>query len=78
MNVKNLKCLRCGNAMEPGFVMDRAHYSVPTVASWVEGAPERSIWSGLKTQGRDTFPVISYRCEQCGYLEAYARVLEQS
>ena len=77
MNVKDLKCPRCNGAMEPGFVMDRAHYSVPTVASWVEGAPERSFWTGLKTRDRETFPVISYRCENCGYLEAYARVLEK-
>ena len=76
MNVNDLKCPRCGSQMEPGFVMDREDHSVQAVAKWVEGAPERSFWSGLKTTGRETFPVISYRCEKCGYLEAYARPLQ--
>ena len=28
---------------------------------------------GLKTKGRESYPVRSYRCEKCGYLEFYAR-----
>jgi hypothetical protein len=35
------------------------------------------MWTGLKLKGHETFPVTSYRCEKCGYLEAYARPLEK-
>jgi hypothetical protein len=58
--------------MEPGFVADKGHYSVPDVQKWVEGRPERSFWSGLKLKDRDVLPVSTYRCERCGYLEFYA------
>ena len=77
MNAKDLKCPRCGGSMEAGLVVDRGHYSVPEIAKWVEGVPEHSLWTGLKLKGRETFPVTSYRCDQCGYLEAYAWPMEK-
>jgi len=67
-----LACLRCGGAMERGFVADKADYSVPETQKWVEGAPERSFWWGLKLKDRSVIPVSTYRCERCGYLESYA------
>lgn len=74
--MNDLKCPRCSGAMEIGLVVDRGHYSLPEVANWVEGMPERSLWSGLKTKGRESYPVRSYRCEACGYLEFYAKAEE--
>lgn len=59
--------------MEGGFVADKAHYSMPETQKWVEGAPEHSFWSGLKLKGREIIPVMTYRCERCGFLESYAR-----
>ncbi len=67
------ECLRCRGRMEPGFVLDRGHYSQPAEQRWVEGSPEPSFWSGLKTRGREVFGVITYRCDRCGYLESYAQ-----
>ena len=58
--------------MEQGFVADKAAYSMPETQEWVEGAPERSFWSGLKMKDREVLPVMTYRCEKCGYLESYA------
>ena len=58
--------------MEPGFVADKGHYSVPDTQQWVEGTPERSFWSGLKLKDRQVLPVSTYRCERCGWLESYA------
>ena len=66
------QCPRCKGDMEDGFVADKAHYSVPETQKWVEGAPERSFWSGLKLKGKEVFSVRTYRCERCGYLESYA------
>ncbi len=74
--MNDLKCPRCGSAMELGIVMDRAHYSDPQIPNWVEGIPERSFWTGLKLKGRETHPVRSYRGEKCGYLESYALLAE--
>ena len=71
---RELECLRCKGPMERGFVADKAHYSVPETQKWVEGIPERSFWSGLKTKDRDVVPVSTWRCERCGYLESYAKM----
>jgi hypothetical protein len=69
-----LVCSRCGGRMEAGFLLDRGQYGVPQkTAEWVEGAPERSIWTGIKTKGREHYRVLTYRCEACGYLDSYAR-----
>ena len=68
-----LTCPRCAGPMEDGFVADKAHYSVPETQSWVEGAPERSFWSGLQMKNREVLRVMTYRCEKCGYLESYAK-----
>jgi hypothetical protein len=39
---------------------------------WMEGNPEKSFWTGLKTTGRQRYSVMTYRCERCGFLESYA------
>jgi hypothetical protein len=57
--------------MDPGFVLDIAHGAVAQ-SSWVDGAPERSFWTGLKLKGHERIPVTTFRCPQCGFLESYA------
>ena len=34
--------------MEPGFIVDEG-YGTRTVAKWIAGEPETSMWTGLKT-----------------------------
>jgi hypothetical protein len=58
--------------MEAGFVIDRGSHDSIDRQKWVEGAPEKSFWTGLKTKGRDSYPVTTFRCERCGLLESYA------
>jgi len=70
---ETIKCERCGGAMEEGFVLDRGHYSFPAEQRWVEGEPQPSFWTGLKTDDRRQFKVETHRCEKCGRLESYAR-----
>jgi len=65
-------CPRCRGRMEPGYVLDRSHGGSYTTQSWIEGEAEKSFWFGLKTGGREKFGVQTFRCEKCGYLEAYA------
>jgi hypothetical protein len=59
--------------MQPGFLLDRGHHNQLGDTHWVEGAPVRSFWKGLKVKGRLVLPVVTYRCESCGFLTSYAR-----
>jgi hypothetical protein len=69
-------CERCGGRMEQGFLLDRGQSGSPqNTAEWVEGVPERSIWRGIKTKGREHYLVVTFRCEGCGRLDSYARQL---
>ena len=68
---RNPTCPKCSGGMVAGFIVDEG-YGTRTVAKWVAGAPERSIWTGLKLRGRDRVDVLSYRCARCGFLESYA------
>ncbi len=66
-----VECSKCGIEMAPGFILDRGHMEYRTQQTWVEGEPEESFWSGIKTSNRDTYAVAAYRCETCGRLEFY-------
>ena len=65
------ECAKCRNAMEPGFVLDRAHGGVAQ-STWIDGEAEKSIWVGLRLKGHQRLAVTTYRCPRCGYLESYA------
>jgi hypothetical protein len=69
---RSLSCLRCSGSMEAGIILDAGAYGALDVGKWVEGAPVRSIWTGLKVAGKDKLDVTTYRCRRCGYLESYA------
>ncbi len=57
--------------MEAGYVVDEG-YGTRTVAKWIAGEAERSMWTGLKTSGKDKLDITTYRCRRCGFLESYA------
>ncbi len=40
-------CPKCGGAMAEGFIKD-VGYGTQAPSSWIEGAPVRSIWNGVK------------------------------
>ena len=64
-------CPKCENEMTEGFVLDRGDYGSKQQSLWIEGKPESSIWTGLKTSDRDVFKVQTFRCPTCNYLEFY-------
>jgi hypothetical protein len=70
--VPSRQCPKCSSSMSEGFVADRTHHSAAAVPSWVEGEPERSVWTGLKLSGRSRFDIATWRCTRCGFLEQYA------
>ena len=69
--VEPSSCPKCAGAMEPGFTLDHAH-GTNVVAEWVEGEPEKSIWTGIKLRKKTRLRIRTWRCRRCGYLESYA------
>ena len=65
-------CPKCQSSMKQGFTLDHT-YGYLAVSAWIEGEPEKSFWYGLKTSGRKTLPIETWRCSKCGYLENYAK-----
>lgn len=68
------ECLRCKGHMSVGLVLDHSDQNIGTVPLWIEGMPEKSFWTGLKTKGKESYSVLTYRCDHCGYLESYATI----
>jgi hypothetical protein len=59
--------------MTEGFVPDVTHSGGNAVATWVEGAPEKSFWTGVKLGKKSKYPIQTWRCSRCGFLESYAK-----
>jgi hypothetical protein len=57
--------------MAEGFVVDASHGTMG-VSSWIEGAPEKSVWTGVKLSGKGRTEIATWRCNRCGFLEHYA------
>jgi len=66
------RCPKCGTAMDEGFILDHGHPS-HHAASWIEGKPEKSFWSGVRTRGKEKLAITTMRCSRCGFLESFAR-----
>lgn len=64
------QCLSCHVEMKEGFIPDHTYGGVHQPV-WVEGAPEKSFWTGIKIPYLQ-FPVRTYRCSRCGRLESFA------
>lgn len=67
-----LRCPRCTGSMEKGYVADLT-YGATLQSAWTPGEPvPRRILGGIKHEdGRDV-PIVTFRCQRCGYLESYA------
>lgn len=64
-------CPRCGIGLQEGYLLDHNQH-LQTVTEWIEGAPEKSFWTGLRVKGRQRLPVTAWRCGRCGYVELNA------
>jgi hypothetical protein len=69
---QEIACSSCGGRMLIGFIVDRGDYASKAQQAWVEGRPESSFWTGLKTSERDVRNVYAFRCSGCGRLEFFA------
>ena len=57
--------------MSEGFVVDQTHGGT-AVPTWVEGPPQRSVWTGVRLTGKPRIEIETWRCGRCGFLEQYA------
>ena len=71
-------CPKCSHAMREGFLLDFIDNFTAWETSWLEGAPERRFWAGVKRSGKPRIPVAAYRCTSCGYVEMYAKAAEKT
>jgi hypothetical protein len=58
--------------MEMGFLLELSHGYQRGVTRWIAGSPEKTIWMGLRLDGRSAHDVQTFRCRDCGFLESYA------
>jgi Domain of unknown function (DUF6487) len=66
-------CPKCQASMTEGFVIDSAPgHGGRAVSSWLEGAPVKSMWVGIKLGGKKPIEITTWRCGSCGFLESYA------
>ena len=63
-------CPDCREEMVEGFILDMT-YGGQLVPRWLEGRPEKSMWTGVKAQGKECRAVETYRCRKCGLLRSY-------
>ena len=56
MGSRQLRCPKCANRMEEGFIVDVSQAN-QLQSQWVQGKPEKSFWTGIKTKGRSRRPV---------------------
>jgi len=64
-------CPKCQAAMTEGFVIDNSDGG-RAVSSWLEGAPVKSMWVGIKLGDKKPIEITTWRCGSCGFLESYA------
>lgn len=65
-------CVKCQSSMQVGWVLDNTH-GARAISSWVEGEPKRSMWSGVKLEGKQPIEIETWRCTRCGFIEQYAK-----
>jgi hypothetical protein len=64
-------CPTCAAKLEGGYLLDHTRNGT-AISNWVEGPPERSVWTGLKTKGRRILPMYAWRCPSCTEVRLFA------
>ena len=72
-NMSLLKCPKCQNQMERGFVLDDRGPLANTDALWVQGPVVRHKFRQGEVEAKVTRHIEAFRCTACGYLELYAK-----
>ena len=74
MNGTQQTCPKCSGEMVQGTVVSPFRSSILPISKWIKGLPKLSFWMGVHLpRGQSSIPIGTYRCQSCGFLEAYAR-----
>jgi hypothetical protein len=65
------KCPDCAREMVEDFILDMTDGG-QLVPRWIKGRPEESFWTGVKSRGKESRSVETFRCVKCGLLRSYA------
>ena len=69
-------CPDCQTATVKGFLLDFAHGAI-LQSHWHPGEPVKrkllGLPAGVRSQKAQMKPVVSYRCESCGFIKLYAK-----
>jgi hypothetical protein len=67
-----LKCPKCQNEMESGFLPDNQGYnSIVVVGDWALGPPRKQFGGNIVSDVHR--PITAFRCKNCGFIEMYAK-----
>ena len=70
MDAQTIKCSQCNGELKDGFLADKTIFGTSPL-EWIEGYPENTLFSGMKTSGGSRHTVYAYRCDDCGRIEFY-------
>ncbi len=59
--------------MKEGFMIEHALGTTAFSAKWHPGTPQCNVFGGTQIEKADLIPIQSFRCEQCGFIELYAK-----
>jgi hypothetical protein len=57
MSAARTRCPKCNGEMVQGLIVDYGQGPGRLVSGWVEGAPQKSFWSGAKAPAEKCIPV---------------------
>ena len=66
-------CTRCGGKMEEGTLFYTGQYGEWRPMRWFKGGLEPPVLVLFEEDKQPIFNVRTYRCEECGRLESFAR-----
>ena len=77
--MKTPKCSKCGGTMETGLIEDYYSPLDPHPSQWATKSQTevRVLGLTLTKTPNVRFPVTTYRCSKCGFLESYALPKEE-
>jgi Domain of unknown function (DUF6487) len=64
-------CPDCQRRMEGGYLLETTQGGY-AAGKWVEGPPEKSLWTGLKIKNRRQLTVYAWRCPGCTQVRLFA------
>ena len=66
-------CPKCQSSMQEGWTLQADSQGGRSMSSWVEGEPKKSMWIGVKLEGKTPMEIEAWRCCRCGFIEHYAK-----